>query len=117
MTTTMEHPTALDQCAQVCHECQDACLGLIPHCLGLGGPHADKEHIGVLMDCAVICGASHDFLHRGSPLHRETCRACSTVCAACAKSCARIPGDAAMHDCAQACLRCAESCRRMFANI
>jgi hypothetical protein len=117
MTTATDRSSGLEQCAHICHECQDACLALIPHCLSQGGVHAERDHIGLLIDCAVICGASHNFLHRASPLHRETCRACSMVCTACAKSCARMPDDPAMHECAEACLRCAESCRRMFTNV
>ncbi|MCC6678310.1 MAG: four-helix bundle copper-binding protein [Phycisphaerales bacterium] len=104
----------LEKCAHICHECEDACLGLIPHGLARGGAHAGDEHIGMLIDCAVICNASHSFLHRRSLMHRETCRACAAICEACAEDCERIAhGDALMTRCAEACRRCAESCRRM----
>ena|ERR1044071_2237304 len=115
MPHTMHETHELEKCAHICHECQDACLALIPHCLEQGGAHAEKDHIGILMDCAVICGASHDLLHRASPAHRETCRACAAICDACARSCARMSEDAPTHSCAEACLRCADECRTMSA--
>ncbi len=106
----------MERCAHLCHECQDACLGLIPHCLALGEEHADAKHIGLLLDCTVVCGASHNFLHRGSPMHKVTCGACQQVCEACAEDCERVgPDDERMRECAQACRRCAEACRTMAA--
>lgn len=112
----VEEHTALEHCAHLCHECQDACLALVPHCLSLGGPHAAPEHIGLLLDCIAICGTSHNLLHRASPLHRETCRACAAICAACAEDCERTArGDGDMMKCAETCRECAESCRKMAA--
>lgn len=106
-----QHPE-MEKCAHLCHACQDACLGLIPHCLALGAEHADARHIGLLVDCSVICGAAHNYLHRGSPLHGVTCRACAEVCEKCAEDCERIgAGDERMRECAAACLACAEACR------
>lgn len=108
------HASNLDRCAHICHECEDACLTCIPHCLSLGGEHAGPEHINTLLDCVAICSASHDLLHRGSLLHAETCRACAAICEACAEDCARIgPDDEHMRKCAEACRRCAASCREM----
>ncbi len=107
----------LERCAHFCHACEDACLMLIPHCLRRGGEHAGNAHIGTLLDCIAICAASHGLLHRGSPLHPETCRACAAICAACAKDCAELgEGDAQMMECAHACVRCADSCRRMVGS-
>lgn len=108
-----ESKNEMERCAHVCHECQDACLRLIPHCLSMGGPHAARDHIVLLLDCAQICGTSHDFLHRGSTMHGETCGACAAVCDACASDCARWPEDEQMRSCAEQCRQCAESCRTM----
>lgn len=111
-----EEMSELERCAHECHECQDACLALIPHCLTMGGAHAGASHIGLLMDCAAICSTSHNLLHRRSVMHRETCRACAAICAACAEDCERIAkGDSEMSRCAELCRRCAESCRKMSA--
>lgn len=104
----------LEQCAELCHECADACLRLIPHCLTLGGSHASASHINMLIDCAAICTTSHSFLHRRSPLHEHTCRACASICASCAEDCERFAqGDSHMSGCADQCRRCAEACRSM----
>ncbi len=114
MATTRTDTKAMEACAQHCHECQDACLRTSVHCLDMGGPHASREHQTILMDCAAICGVSHNFLHRQSSLHVHTCRACAEVCRACAADCDRIgDGDRTMQECAQACRRCAESCEHM----
>lgn len=104
----------MEECAKICHECQDACLRTIVHCLDLGGEHASRHHQTLLTDCAAICGVSHGFLHRQSPLHVHTCRACAEVCRACAEDCERVGnGDNVMRECARMCRRCAESCERM----
>lgn len=104
----------MEECAHICHECEDACLRTSVHCLDLGGEHASREHQTLLTDCAVICGASHSFLHRESPHHVATCRACAEVCGACAEACERMAGnDETMQACAAACRRCSESCSRM----
>lgn len=106
--------TGMEKCAHLCHECQDACLRLVPHCLSLGGAHATPAHIGMLMDCIAICGASHDLLRRGSARHVHTCAACAVICDACAEDCERLAGgDRAMEECAKVCGECAESCRAM----
>jgi hypothetical protein len=110
----MNDPNAMEACAKICHECQDSCLRTIVHCLDLGGPHAAKDHQTMLTDCAAICGLSHNFLHRQSPQHHHTCRACAEICRACAEDCDRIAeGDRPMQECAQACRRCADACERM----
>src|SRR5215471_9620928 len=94
------HDTALEQCAHVCHECQDACLRTIIHCLDLGGEHASRPHQTLLTDCAAICALSHDFLHRQSHHAHHSCRLCAEICRACAEDCDRIgPADATMRDC------------------
>jgi hypothetical protein len=104
-------------CAETCHQCMDACLALIPHCLAhciKTGQPANPKHIGTLMDCAEICAAAHSFLHRGSPYHAAVCAACATVCDACAACCAELGiEDAPTKACAAACRACADSCRKM----
>lgn len=107
-------PKRLEECAELCHECQDACLRTIVHCLDLGGEHASRQHQTMLLDCATICGTSHSLLHRKSPLHTATCRACGEICRACAEDCERMAdGDREMTECAKVCRECAESCERM----
>lgn len=115
MTAASTQPVSeLEKCAHLCHECEDACLALIPHCLAMGGPHASSEHIGLLLDCVAICSTSHDLLHRRSVMHRETCRACAAICEACADDCEKLAGgDAMMRRCSEVCRRCSESCRQM----
>lgn len=105
---------ATDLCAHACHECQDACLKTIVHCLDLGGEHASREHQTLLADCVGICGLSHDFLHRQSPHAVHVCRECAEICNACADECERLGReDSVMKSCAQTCRHCAESCEKM----
>ncbi len=114
MSIEVHHGSELERCAHACHECQDACLTLIPHCLGRGGEHASQAHIGALLDCIAICGASHNLLHRGSGMHCETCRACAAICDVCADDCERLDAsDPEMRKCAETCRRCAATCREM----
>lgn len=107
---------AMRECAQRCHECHDACLELIPHCLGIGGEHASPAHIVLLLDCAEICQAAENLLHRGSPNHGLMCQACVRICEMCRADCQRIDGlDRMMRHCAELSGVCAESCRAMVA--
>lgn len=104
----------MEECAGLCHECQDACLRTAVHCLDLGGQHVTRTHQTLLADCVAICAAAHSLLHRQSPQHMHTCRACAETCRACAADCERLAdGDRQMEDCASICMRCAESCERM----
>ena len=102
------------RCAKLCHECHTSCVELVPHCLGSGGPHADPDHMILLLDCAQICETSADFMLRGSEEHVPMCAVCSRVCEACADSCEAIdPRDEDMRRCAEMCRRCAVSCKEM----
>jgi hypothetical protein len=114
----MNPDPSMEACAKVCHECEDACLRTIVHCLDRGGEHASRSHQTMLADCAAICSVSHSFLHRGSPLHGHTCAACAAVCRACAEDCEHTAADdETMIRCARACRACAESCERMAAPV
>ena len=106
----------MQQCIDECLGCHSICLQTIQHCLELGGRHAEREHITVLLDCAEICQTSANYMLRGSQLHGRTCAVCAQVCRACEVDCRRIAGDdELMQQCADACRRCAESCERMAA--
>ena len=103
----------VEECIDLCRECEKTCLSSIEHCLELGGRHARPEHIGLLVDCADICGTSARFMIRDSHLHPRVCASCADVCEACAMACESLSDDQMMRQCADACRRCAESCRRM----
>lgn len=106
----------MEECAHMCHECQDVCLATIVHCLDLGGEHAGREHQTLLADCAEICNTAHSFMHRHSPRHGLVCAACAEICRACADDCEKIGrGDKQMTHCAEVCRQCAEMCRQMAA--
>jgi hypothetical protein len=106
----------MQDCIQHCHTCQDACLMCAPHCLGMGGEHAGREHQTMLHDCADICGTAARFMGRGSHHHAHVCRECAEICNQCADACERLGGaDAMMKQCAAACRTCAASCERMAA--
>lgn len=100
-------------CVDACLDARRACIETAVHCLTLGGRHAEMQHMGLLVDCAMVCQTAADFLMRGSDLHALTCSTCAVVCRKCADECARFPGDDALSDCAKACRRCAEECEAM----
>ena len=104
----------MDRCVQECHACHAVCAETITHCLMMGGPHANAEHIALLLDGAKICETSADFLARGSRRHASTCAICAEICEQCAQDCERLGGDdEQMQRCAVVCRQCAASCRQM----
>ena len=115
-TQTSSHTTstgsAMRACIDACQVCHDRCLETLPHCLNMGGEHAEAKHIGLMLDCAQICQTSADFMLRQSPLHAQTCGICADIFERCANDCVRFSDDV-MQACAQACQTCAESCRKM----
>ena len=116
MPSHATHQTSgsMQQCIDECLNCHSICLETVTHCLQKGGPHAEANHIRLLLDCVEICQTSANFMLRGSDLHTRTCAVCAEVCQRCAEDCERIdPNDSMMKACADACRRCAESCERM----
>lgn len=103
----------MQNCISACQTCHGVCLETIQHCLKMGGKHAEASHIRMLMDCALICQTSADFMLHGSQFHGLTCGVCAEVCQACAEDCAQFTDDEMMQRCAEACRMCAQSCREM----
>lgn len=91
-------------------ECHKKCIETINHCLEMGGEHAEKKHVALLMDCAEICMVAEHSMMRGSTAHMPVCKACAEVCERCAESCEKLEGKE-MEECAKACRKCAEDCR------
>lgn len=114
------HPDArrldnrVQECIGACSGCHNLCLDTVAHCLDLGGPHASREHVGLLLDCADLCRTTADVMLRGSARHALVCAVCADVCQQCADECERLGGDdQLMRQCADLCRRCAASCREM----
>ncbi|WP_034388600.1 four-helix bundle copper-binding protein [Deinococcus sp. YIM 77859] len=103
----------MQDCIQACSDCHDVCLQTLTYCLQQGGRHAEASHVRLLMDCAMICHTSEDFMLRGSELHARVCGVCAEVCERCAQSCEGMGDDPQMRTCADTCRRCADSCRQM----
>jgi hypothetical protein len=109
-----EFSADMERCIQNCTDCAAICEETIVHCLSIGGRHAGPDHIGLLMDCALICTTSAKFMLHRSPFHTRTCDVCAEVCRACAEECERIAGsDRRIQICVEVCRKCAESCRKM----
>jgi hypothetical protein len=107
---------AAERCINDCLECFRSCLETIGHCLEMGGRHAEREHIMLLMECADICRTTAASMIRNSPVHAQLAAVCAEICERCAESCESMAdGDAKMLECAAICRRCAESCRTMAA--
>ena len=104
----------MDACLAACSACHDTCLETFSHCLAMGGQHADRAHVTLLVACADMCRASADNLLRRTPVHVDTCWACARICRQCADSCLAMGDDAEMRRCAEACMDCAKSCESMI---
>lgn len=100
-------------CIQNCQDCQRACVQTLVYCMNQGGPHAEPDHLRLLMDCADICATSAAFMLRRSDLHAFTCGACAAVCRRCADDCAAMGDDLRMKALSDTCRHCAESCAAM----
>jgi hypothetical protein len=101
----------MQQCIDNCQRCHNVCLEMAAHhCLEMGGPHVEPNHMRIMLDCAQICQTAADFMLRGSKHHPHVCAECADVCEECARSCETLDG---MEECVRACRTCAESCRRM----
>jgi hypothetical protein len=98
----------MQKCIEQCQKCQEFCLDTINQCLKRGGPHADPDHIRMLMACAEICDTCARFMLLGSSLYAKVCEVCADVCDACSKECGRLQDTV----CADTCRRCTEICRQ-----
>jgi hypothetical protein len=103
-------------CIQNCQDCHRACLQTLAYCMSQGGPHAEPNHLRLLMDCADICAVSAAFMLRASDLHSHVCAACAQVCGACADDCAAMGDDPRMKALSDTCRHCAESCAAMASD-
>lgn len=99
----------LEECAQVCLVCADACLAeetvaMLRRCIRLD------------LDAAAVCRVTADVVSRLLEPDRATVRAilhaCVAACDVCADECAK---HSHLHDhcriCAEACRACAQTCR------
>jgi hypothetical protein len=100
-------------CVTQCWTCRNECQKIFfTHCLEEGGPHLEKDHVRIMMDCIEVCQAAADSMVRLSPSYAAICAACASVCEACADSCDSIESEM-MRQLGAACRACAAACRRM----
>jgi hypothetical protein len=104
---------SMQSCIEQCLDCHAICLETVTHCLEKGGPHAEVDHIRLLLDCAEICQTSANFMLRGSDLHTLTCEVCAETCEQCGDSCEQFENDPQLQACAQTCRSCADACQAM----
>lgn len=92
-------------------DCYQSCLSTIKQCLEIGGEHASKEHINLLIDCSKICQMATDFTIRESENRSEVLKLCAEICRACADQCEAMSQDNEhMKACAEMCRSCAKTC-------
>ncbi|MFY1687041.1 four-helix bundle copper-binding protein [Plantactinospora sp. WMMB782] len=106
---------ALNDCAQACTACADACLSedMVAEL---------TKCIRTDLDCADICTSTARVLSRhtgyDANISRTLLEACATACRACGDECAR---HADKHEhcriCADACYACERACRALLADI
>lgn len=102
---------SMEDCIEECRNCAEICTETVYRCLELGGKHAERKHIAMLLNCASLCSTSARFMISGSEFHVLTCAACAEVCEACADDCEALGSE--MHECAEACRSCAQICFEM----
>ncbi|MCM2324551.1 MAG: four-helix bundle copper-binding protein [Oligoflexia bacterium] len=103
-----------ERCAVECLNCHSICLRSIRHCLGMGGKHAEPDHIGLLVSCAELCQTTENFLLTSDPkLSGRVSEVCAEACETCAASCDGLADDPQMKSCAAICRSCAASCREI----
>ncbi len=96
---------------EIMNKCYKTCTETINHCLDMGGEHAARDHINIMMDCAKVCQLSVDFAVRESDNTDQINELCADVCRQCADECERLAdGDEKMLECAKVCRDCAEAC-------
>ncbi|WP_316977068.1 four-helix bundle copper-binding protein [Shumkonia mesophila] len=98
----------LSKCRDACGEANTLCVQAATHYL-VKGDEKLRDVVRLLWDCSDICEAAVRFLNRGSPNHREICRACAIICSRCADACGKI-ADPVMARCAESCRICAGLC-------
>ena len=105
----------LEECAQTCLLCADACLA--------EDMVADlRRCIRLNLDCADLCRTTAAVLGRqvapDPAVVRATLEACRAACEACGTECGSHAG---MHEhcrvCAEACQRCAEACAEALQQL
>lgn len=107
--------SSLSECTQVCLACADACL-VEEH------PGHLRRCIRLTLNCATICHAMTQVLHRqaeltGALVH-DLLRACISACKECTEECRR---HAAQHEhcriCSATCLQCHEHCNQLLGTL
>ena len=106
---TIKEPKT-EQLIKSIKKCHEACLDSLSYCIDMGGPHAEPNHLTVLIDCAKICETSNDFLLRDSGFSPLPVEICSLICDECADSCEQFKDDENMQRCATMCRECKKEC-------
>jgi len=65
--TTLSDDDAL-QCIEDCQRCHDECLRTaMQQCLEMGGEHASRDHLSLMLTCAELCQTAANAMLRGRP--------------------------------------------------
>ena len=103
----------VERCIHACLGCYQSCLSTaMNHCLEMGGEHAQKAHLTLMMTCAEICRTAAHLMLIRSAQQGDLCRECAGICHQCANDCERLGG---MEVCVEACRKCATACEAMAA--
>jgi len=94
-------------------DCYRHCFGMATtHCLEVGGAHAERRHLTLMLACAEICRTTAHLLLMDSEHGRHLAAECAEVCRKCAADCERFDD---MGDCVAACRACEEACAALAA--
>ncbi len=99
----------LAECIHACNDCHDACLDEKHVMMMAGCIRMDKE-------CAEICSATLQLVHRGGRFAKEMLALCAKACEACAEECGKH-AEGHCQECAQMCRDCAKSCREFLGGL
>jgi len=106
---------AMQDCAQACTACADACLG----------EESLQDLVKCIrtdLDCADICGTTAAVMSRQTEYDANVSRALVEACAQVCKSCGAECEQHALHHehcrvCAEAGRRCEDACRQLLAQM
>ena len=102
------------RCIDDCTAMHQVALTASGHALRHGGGENTNHIIRVLSDCVEMSQTAANFMLRGSPNHRKTCRVNAEICREVADECAKFD-DEVMKQVGDTAARCAESCEAMAA--
>ncbi|BAZ37067.1 hypothetical protein NIES4101_29880 [Calothrix sp. NIES-4101] len=98
----------MENCKQVCIECQTTCIETLNYCKTQG--NIDMTLMCMMRDCAEMCMMCVNMIMDGSEFAGRTCELCAEMCVRTALAC-ELHRDEKIKAVAAICRQCAENCQ------